>query len=192
MRTSTCCVVLMIFGIRLATTSTTTRPKTPAGVGSCQPLTIHDINFAAVRMTGRRVSVLKHQIVCSVPGVYRNTFSQYSIYTRLRCHEGCNDDIEVVQFTVMCHSSTRSYRYPKVKAYKGASIVWRGHDIYDPPPRRTQCGGCADFYSNRQFCGGICSYYYNRAIIIVGFELWLISNNSSYLCISCSEGFTFL
>ena len=174
----TCVVILMIFGIRLTTTSNTTmRPTTPPGVGSCEPITQHIVEKISRTVLERRVAVLEYRAVCTVPGVTRGTVSQYTIYTQLRCYFRCDDETHfVVRLNLMCHDSTKSFRYPTIKAYRGATAVYiRPYYLFNPPPSRTDCGICGEGYG-RSNCGGI---NINRAIRIV-----------VNLIISSPEGFT--
>ena len=176
MRTNTCFVViLMIFGIRLTTSSTTIRPRTPPGVGSCKPMSRLVLLAISRIVTGKRVSLLSYRAVCTVPGVYRGTVSQYTIYTHLSCfHSGCDEEepFYIIRFILMCHYSTKSFMFPEVKAYRGSRAIWTTpYDFYRPPPSRTDCGMCADYYSryNSQLCGGNMYYYIWPVLMILLF-----------------------
>ena len=174
MRTSTCYVViLMIFEIRLATTSTTIRPKTPPGVGSCQPIRHTELQAISKTWFGKLLAVNRFHAVCTVPGVTRGTVSQYSIYAQLGCIDDCEQRFYYYRFNLMCHNSTKSFQYPTIMAYRGVTAFEIGlFDFLNSPPSRINCGRCADLYgrSNAKTCYGIIIIYYYR------FGLWLISN----------------
>ena len=170
MRTSTCYVViLMIFEIRLATTSTTIRPMTPPDVGSCQPITGYELKIIFSTVIGKSVSVLNYRTVCTVPGVTRNTVSQYTIYAHLGCYDNCDKRSIYIRLNLMCHNSTKSFRDPTIKAYRGVTStrLYNPLDFVYSPPSRIDCGLCADFHGNSP---GTCHGIY---ITSYRFELWI-------------------
>ena len=170
MRTSTCYVViLMIFEIRLATTSTTIRPMTPPDVGSCQPITGYELKIIFSTVIGKSVSVRNYRTVCTVPGVTRNTVSQYTIYAHLGCYDNCDKRSIYIRLNLMCHNSTKSFRDPTIKAYRGVTStrLYNPLDFVYSPPSRIDCGLCADFHGNSP---GTCHGIY---ITSYRFELWI-------------------
>ena len=176
MRTNTCYVViLMIFEIHLATTSTTIRPETPPGVGSCQPIRRTELQeIISKTVFNEPLSVGRFRAICTVPGVTRGTVSQYTIYAQLFCIDDCEKPHYFYRFNLMCHNSTESFQYPTIMAYRGIAVV--EIDPYDYlnsvlSPGRIKCGRCADLYGRpyERTCYGIIICYYR-------FELWLISN----------------
>ena len=173
MRTSTCYVViLMIFGMRLATTNTTIRPKTPPGVGSCRPISPYDLQVISSIVMGQPVAVIRHRAVCTVPGVTRNTVSQYAMFVQIVCYN-CDERFHYFRYNLMCHNSTESFLDPTIMAYRGVTTV-RGDttDFFYTPSSGINCGRCADLDGrpDANTCYGIILYYYR-------FELWLISNS---------------
>ena len=173
MRTSTCYVViLMIFGMRLATTSTTIRPKTPPGVGSCRPLRRSDLNaISNTVVLDKPAFFTRYRVVCTVPGVTRNTVSQYTIFLRLFCYK-CDQQFHHFRFNLMCHNTTESFWDPTIMAYRGVTTIRvGGNDYFNTPSSGINCGRCADYYGrpDAKTCYGIIICYYR-------FELWLIFN----------------
>ena len=158
-----CCLAIMFILWSHPTTTQIIVPRPPPNIGSCSLLTFSDMENTlrtAVEQEGYSVHRLEeYQPLCSVSGIYRDTYSQYSVLVKFICKTCGRKKLyttEVVQVTFICHRSTNSYWRPNVTHPKGPVIYFHHTAIFQPNKYNPKCGECARLYNNPQFCGGMC------------------------------------
>ena len=159
-----CCLAIMFILLSHPTTTQIIVPSLPPNIGSCSPLTVSDMENILLTVADQE-NFLVHQLqnyqpLCSVSGIYRDTYSQYSVLVRFICKDcGFSLEIltvEVAQLTFICHRSTNSYWKPNVTHPKEPVIHFHRTAIFQPNRYNPKCGECARLYNNPQFCGGMC------------------------------------
>ena len=166
--------------------STDSVPPIPTfPVGNCPPLSEKDIGTRSrysetgfitkalrgllpgnlinnMSYSGPLVQVLNYTILCEVPGLIRNTFSQYSVLVDYLCSGyfcNTNDPFYAAQirskhqFTFICDQGTNTFYSDKgIKVQNGNVIKTSPTANLSSPLRK--CGSCSDIHRNPHHCGG--------------------------------------
>ena len=141
------------------TAENVTLSKLPSAVGSCSPISPAEIQPLVQKVTNfGNVRVMRYEIVCEVPGLHLGTVSQYSMLVEYECISGCGQRYNVAQINIMCHASTTSFINPRVDSYNGNPFIRKNDGLFNPPPKRSDCGACVAYASSpflRQPCIGM-------------------------------------
>ena len=138
-------------------------PRTRPNMGSCSRLTFSDVKnilITAAKQEGYRFDILyEYRPLCSVSGIYRDTYSQHSVLVRVFCVncEGQEYTVQVFQLTFICHRSTNSYWRPNVTHPWGPVLYFHNTGIFHPPEYNPKCGRCSSRFRqlSPQFCRGM-------------------------------------
>ena len=161
-RTS-CLAIMLSLWLHPTTAQQFIVPRVPPNMGSCSRLTEHDMSWilGSVAYQNGYVfhSLYEYQPICSVSGLYRDTYSQYSVLAKVICIfcVGNAATDEVVQVTFICHKSTNSYYKPNVAHPSGSILHFHHTDIFSPAEYKPKCGNCAAHFRQHsiQYCRGM-------------------------------------
>ena len=143
------------------TAENVTLSKLPSGVGSCSPISPAEIQPLVQKAAWwLNVTVMRYRILCEVPGLHLGTVSQYALLVEYECMSisGCTKRYNnIAQIIFMCHASTTSFINPRVDSFDGEPFIHRDADLFNPPPKRNDCGACVSSYRSfrRQPCRGM-------------------------------------